>query len=75
MNKGGRLVRLTVVANEAEAELLRSQLQFEGIDSVQRLTSSGAAATGGLTQTFGGEREILIRQEDLEVARALVDGG
>ena len=74
MNKGGRLVRLTVVANEAEAELLRSQLQFEGIDSVQRLTSSGAAATGGLTQTFGGEREILVRQE-LEVARALVDGG
>ena len=75
MNKGGRLVRLTVVANEAEAELLRSQLQFEGIDSVQRLTSSGAAATGGLTQTFGGEREILVGQEDLEVARALVDGG
>jgi Putative prokaryotic signal transducing protein len=67
-------VRLTVVANEAEAELLRSQLQFEGIDSVQRLTSSGAAATGGLMQTFGGEREILVRQEDLEVARALVDG-
>jgi hypothetical protein len=67
-------VRLTVVANEAEAELLRSQLQFEGIDSVQRLTSSGAAATGGLTQTFGGEREILVRPEDLDEARTLLEG-
>ena len=75
MSKERLFVRLTVVANEAEAELLRSQLQFEGIDSVQRLTSPGAAATGGLGQTFGGEREILVRQEDLEKARALVDGG
>jgi hypothetical protein len=68
-------VRLTVVDNEAEAELLRSRLQFAGIASLQRLTSSGAAATGGLMQTFGGEREVLVRQEDLEVARALVRDG
>lgn len=69
------LVRLTVVANEAEAELLLAQLRFEGIDSVQRLTSSGAAATGGLTLTFGGEREILVKPEDLQAARAFIDNG
>ena len=68
------LVRLTVVANEAEAELLRSQLRFEGIESVQRLTTAGAASTGGLTETFGGQREILVKPEDLETARELVSG-
>jgi sugar/nucleoside kinase (ribokinase family) len=68
-----KLARLTVVANEAEAELLRSRLHFEGIDSAQRLTSSGAAATGGLMATFGGEREILVNPKDLQTALALVD--
>lgn len=66
------LARLTVVANEAEAEQIRSLLRFDGIESIQRLTSSGAAATGGLMQTFGGEREILVRQADLKKAQALI---
>jgi Putative prokaryotic signal transducing protein len=75
MNKGGRLVRLTVVWNDPEAELLRSRLRFEGIDSVQRLTTYGAGATDGLSQTLGGAREILVRAEDLENARALIADG
>jgi hypothetical protein len=68
----GEFVRLTVVPNEAEAELLRSRLHFEGIDSVQRLTTSGAAATGGLAPTFGGEREILVKPQDIHVARTFI---
>ena len=64
------LVRLTVVPNEVEAEVLQSLLQTEGIQSVQRQTDFGAGATGGFG--IGGAREILVRQEDLETARALI---
>jgi hypothetical protein len=69
------LVRLTVVANDVEAEQIRSLLRFEEIESIQRLTTGGAAATGGLMQTFGGEREILVRQADLKKAQSLIREG
>ena len=65
------LVRLTVVANEIEADQVQALLKFENIESMQRLTDKGAGAlagSGGMT----GSREILVRAEDLENARALI---
>jgi hypothetical protein len=64
------LARLTVVANEAEAELIRSLLRTEGIESVQQKTAYGAGATDALGA--GGAREVLVRADDLERAQALI---
>jgi hypothetical protein len=66
------LVRLTIVANEIEAEQIRSMLGLEGIDSMQRLTDYGAGTVDAGT-SMAGAREILVRAGDLEAARALVE--
>jgi len=65
------LVRLTVVLNEIEAEQIRSLLGFEGIESMQRLTDYGAGSIDAGTGPSGW-REILVRPNDLETARALI---
>ena len=65
------LVRLTVVSNEIEAEQIRSILGLEGIDSMQRVTNLGAGSLDG-SSGMGGSREILVRPDDLETARALI---
>jgi hypothetical protein len=64
------LVRLTIVPNETEAELIRSLLAMEGIESMQRPTDFGAGALDGWAA--GGAREILVRSSDLEAARELI---
>jgi Putative prokaryotic signal transducing protein len=65
------LVRLVVVANELEAEMVRSMLTTEGIESMQRYTDVGAGAYDG-TVSSGGPREVLVHASDLERARELV---
>jgi Putative prokaryotic signal transducing protein len=65
------LVRVTVAANPAEAEAIRGLLQTEGIESFRRQTNFGAGTMDGFS---GGQQEILVRPEDLEQARALVEG-
>jgi hypothetical protein len=65
------LVRLTVVANEAEAEMVRALLRTEGIESMQRTTDFAAGALDGWAA--GGAREILVHADDLDAARALVE--
>lgn len=64
------LVRLAVVASEAEAEIVRALLETEGIASMQRPTDFAAGALDGWAA--GGAREILVRADDLDAARALV---
>ncbi len=66
------LVRLTVVANELEAEMVRSLLSTAGIESMQRYTDFGAGALDGMPSGVG-PREILVRQGDLEAARELIE--
>ena len=66
-------VRLTVVMNEIEAEQIQSLLKFEGIESMQRLTDSGAGSIDAAG--MGGSREILVKPEDLETARAVLGEG
>ena len=63
------LVHLTVVPNPVEAELTRSLLRTEGIESMQRKTNFGAGASDG---AYGGQHEILVKASDLETARALI---
>jgi len=65
------LVRLKVVANELEAEMVRSLLSTAGIESMQRYTDFGAGALDGMP-SGGGPREILVHASDLEAARELV---
>jgi hypothetical protein len=65
------LVRLTVVANETEAEMIRALLQTEGIESMQRVTDFAAGALDGWAA--GGAREVLVHAGDLDAARALVE--
>ena len=65
-----QIVRLTVVSNEIEAEVILSLLRTEGIESTQQITNFGA---GGIDAVgSGGPREILVRAEDLERATALI---
>ena len=71
---GHELVRLTVVLNEPAAEAIRGLLRTNGIESMQRKTDLGVAMTDASSSGFG-PREILVRAEDLEAARALVDAG
>jgi hypothetical protein len=66
------LVRLAVVENELAAEAIRGLLKTEGIDSMQRMTDFGVGMTDAGTSGFG-PREILVRAEDLEAARELIE--
>ncbi|TML11803.1 MAG: DUF2007 domain-containing protein [Actinobacteria bacterium] len=70
MSSGTELLRVTLAANPAEAEAIRGLLRTEGIESVQRQTDFGAGTMDGFS---GGQQEILVRAEDLEQARALVE--
>jgi hypothetical protein len=66
-------VRLMIVPNEIEAEQIRSLLELEGIEAMHRLTNFGSGAIDAGT-SMAGAREILVRPEDLDEARALVEG-
>ena len=65
------LVTLTVVLNEIEADQVQSLLKFENIESMQRPTNTGAGSIGG-SGAMSGSREILVKPEDLETAKALI---
>jgi hypothetical protein len=68
------LVLLTIVLNEIEADQVQSLLKFEGIESMQKPTDVGAGSIGG-SGAMSGSREILVKQEDLERARAIIGDG
>ena len=65
------LVLLTVVMNEIEADQVQSLLKFDNIESMQRPTDSGAASIGG-SGAMSGSREILVKPEDLDAAKAII---
>ena len=65
------LVQLTVVLNEIEADQVQSLLKFEGIESMQRPTNTGAGSIGG-SGAMSGAREILVKAEDLDAAKAII---
>jgi hypothetical protein len=67
----GQIVRLTLVPNEGEAEMLCRLLRTEGIPCSYR---SSDLAVGGADAgySFGGWREILVDDNDLARARELL---
>lgn len=70
MTREDELVRLTVVPNEVEAQLLRGLLATEGIESMDRILDFAAGAMDGWA--VAGPREILVHAGDLEAARELI---
>jgi hypothetical protein len=68
---GVALVTLTVVHDESEAEMVSGLLRANGIECSGRKTDIAAGAwTGGFAR--GGPVELLVSDDDLVVARALL---
>jgi hypothetical protein len=61
-------VRVTIVANEGEADLVCSFLRTQGILCNHRVTDMGAGGWDGVPNA-GGAREVLVDPDDLERAR------
>ena len=66
------LVTLTVVPNEYAADEIQSFLQTAGIESIQRRTNLGAGMADAGQSAFG-PREILVKANDLDAARELIE--
>ena len=66
------LVRLTIVPNEFAAETIIALLHTEGIESFQQRTDVAAGMADAAASSFG-PREVLVRPQDLERARELID--
>jgi hypothetical protein len=67
------LAVVEVVPTEPQAELLCGLLRSAGIQCTYRLTNQGAGAFEGIPG--GGPQEILVRTDDLESARTVLDRG
>jgi hypothetical protein len=61
-------VRVTIMPNEAEADVVCSFLRAEGIRCGHRVTNIGAGAWDGVPNA-GGPREVLVDPADLDAAR------
>jgi hypothetical protein len=67
--------RLTIVADEMEAEALCGLLRTRGIACSYRRTDVAAAAgTYGGGFAISGPTEVLVHEHDLETARKLLPG-
>jgi hypothetical protein len=65
------IVRLTIVPNVYEAELITGLLRTEGITADHQPTNLGIGAMDGMPG--GGPLEIVVREEDLERAHELLE--
>ena len=65
------LVRVTVVPNEVAADLVCSFLRAEGIKCAHRVTNVGAGSWDGVPN-MGGAREIIVAEDDVDAARAVL---
>ena len=69
---GDALVALDVVATEQQAEVICGLLRSAGIACLTRQTNVGAGASDG--STVAGSYEVVVRAQDLEVAREVTRG-
>ena len=67
-------MHLTFVPDEGEAEILCQMLRAEGIRCAQFVTDAGSGAADA-SMSFGGWREVVVHQDDLERATALLPTG
>ena len=66
-------VKLTVVADEMEAEILCGLLRANGLTCTYRRTDvSAAIGTYGAGRAMAGPTEVLVNEEDLAAARKLL---
>jgi Putative prokaryotic signal transducing protein len=65
------LVTVAVAQFEGEAVALRDLLKSAGIEAIYRATNQGAAALDGLVT--GAPQEILVRAEDAELAKEVLE--
>lgn len=65
------LVVVEVAGTEPEAELLCSLLRSAGIRCTRRQTNYGAGASDGMP--VGGPQEVIVRAEDVESARDVLE--
>ncbi len=68
------LVRLTIVADEFAADTIIALLRTEAIESIQQRTDVAAGMADAAASAFG-PREVLVRPQDLDRARELIDEG
>jgi hypothetical protein len=68
------LARLTIVADEFAADTIIALLRTEGIESIQQRTDVAAGMADAAASAFG-PREVLVRPQDLDRARELIDEG
>ena len=68
-------VRLTIVSNEPEAEVLCGLLRSSSIECMHRITNLAFGSGGELPSSGAGPREVLVRPADLEAARELLAAG
>jgi hypothetical protein len=65
---------LTIVADEFAADTIIALLRTEGIESIQQRTDVAAGMADAAASAFG-PREVLVRPQDLDRARELIDEG
>lgn len=72
-------VRLTIVTNEPEAELVCGLLRAHGIRCMHRITNMAFGSGGEVPSSGAGARELLVAPTQLEAAREVLaaqpDGG
>jgi len=66
------LVPLTIAPDEFAAGTIIALLETEGIEAIQQRTNIAAGMADASASAFG-RREVLVRPEDLERARELID--
>lgn len=65
-------VRLTIVSNEAEAEMACGLLRAHDIRCMHRITDMAFGSGGEMPASGGGAREVLVRADDLDAARGVL---
>jgi Putative prokaryotic signal transducing protein len=66
------IVRLTIVYDEIEAEMICQVLREEGIECGHRRTNVSAGAWR-LLPTIGGQREVFVNDADADAARDVLE--
>jgi Putative prokaryotic signal transducing protein len=66
------VIRLTVVPNEIDAEVICGVLRNNAIACFHRTTDAAAAGMGSEGVGMGGPTEVLVNEADLDAARKLL---
>ncbi len=71
VSEGPELVLLCTLYNPVEAEIVAAKLRSAGIDTFVK--HDALSVVYGLTIDGAGQQDLMVRQEDLEEARAALE--